>query len=455
MEKHLRKILQEVNTIIIPGLGALTVTNQKTMEIMFMPYLKYDDGKLSTFISEQEGISSEMAKALILKSIESIQSTIDDGKSFEVKGLGVFSEDSTGDIVFTSSGLIAEIEEIDEVMEEKVSFPIDEEVKVEEVIVEEVIVEEVVPDEIELVFEEPEIVEEPVLEDVEVQVVEEVVVVEVEVVEETVVVFESTDNEVVVGESVDSELVDGELVDGDLSEETVSEVVSEDLDIEEDDTEVFEEVLVKTKKKRGAKFWIFATLLLLLVSGGTYVGLNYDHFKQFNPLSSKTDTLEVVEEEMLIEKLESDHTQPKVSKTDKKEAMIHSPAEKKEKAPPVIEKESIPEPIPVVASTPQKVEASTAPRSVKKRKATSKVVKLNHSGKGDRNTHLILGTFSEKVNAEGMIDKLSSQGYTTATVLERDGKFSVSLDAFTSKEEAISNLEKAKSVFPKIWVFQK
>ena len=455
MEKHLRKILQEVNTIIIPGLGALTVTNQKTMEIMFMPYLKYDDGKLSTFISEQEGISSEMAKALILKSIESIQSTIDDGKSFEVKGLGVFSEDSTGDIVFTSSGLIAEIEEIDEVVEEKVSFPIDEEVKVEEVkveevIVEEVIVEEVVPDEIELVFEEPEIVEEPVLEDVEVQAVEEVIVVEAQVVEDTVVVFESIDNEVVIGESIASELVDG-----DLSEETVSEVVSEDLDIEEDDTEVFEEVLVKTKKKRGAKFWIFATLLLLLVSGGTYVGLNYDHFKQFNPLSSKTDTLEVVEEEMLIEKLESDHTQPKVSKTDKKEAMIHSPAEKKEKAPPVIEKESIPEPIPVVASTPQKVEASTAPRSDRKRKATSKVVKLNHSGKGDRNTHLILGTFSEKVNAEGMIDKLSSQGYTTATVLERDGKFSVSLDAFTSKEEAISNLEKAKSVFPKVWVFQK
>lgn len=450
MEKHLRKILQEVNTIIIPGLGALTVTNQKTMEIMFMPYLKYDDGKLSTFISEQEGISSEMAKALILKSIESIQSTIDDGKSFEVKGLGVFSEDSTGDIVFTSSGLIAEIEEIDEVVEEKVSFPIDEEVKVEEVKVEEVIVEEVVPDEIELVFEEPEIVEEPVLEDVEVQAVEEVIVVEAQVVEDTVVVFESIDNEVVIGESIASELVDG-----DLSEETVSEVVSEDLDIEEDDTEVFEEVLVKTKKKRGAKFWIFATLLLLLVSGGTYVGLNYDHFKQFNPLSSKTDTLEVVEEEMLIEKLESDHTQPKVSKTDKKEAMIHSPAEKKEKAPPVIEKESIPEPIPVVASTPQKVEASTAPRSDRKRKATSKVVKLNHSGKGDRNTHLILGTFSEKVNAEGMIDKLSSQGYTTATVLERDGKFSVSLDAFTSKEEAISNLEKAKSVFPKIWVFQK
>jgi len=82
-------------------------------------------------------------------------------------------------------------------------------------------------------------------------------------------------------------------------------------------------------------------------------------------------------------------------------------------------------------------------------------VKLNHSGKGDRNTHLILGTFSEKVNAEGMIDKLSSQEYIAVIVLERDGKFSVSLDAFTSKEEAISNLEKAKSVFPKIWVFQK
>ena len=62
MEKHLLTILKEANTIIIPRLGALTITNDATGEIMFMPYLKYDDGKLAEFISKAENISTDEAK---------------------------------------------------------------------------------------------------------------------------------------------------------------------------------------------------------------------------------------------------------------------------------------------------------------------------------------------------------------------------------------------------------
>ena len=42
MDKYLLLLLKEVNTIIIPDLGALTITNHSTGEIMFMPFLKYD-----------------------------------------------------------------------------------------------------------------------------------------------------------------------------------------------------------------------------------------------------------------------------------------------------------------------------------------------------------------------------------------------------------------------------
>ncbi|MDP4797467.1 MAG: hypothetical protein NWR50_01260 [Crocinitomicaceae bacterium] len=44
MNQYLLSILKEVNTIIIPSIGALTITNAATGEIMFMPYLKFNGG---------------------------------------------------------------------------------------------------------------------------------------------------------------------------------------------------------------------------------------------------------------------------------------------------------------------------------------------------------------------------------------------------------------------------
>jgi hypothetical protein len=65
MDKYLLEILQDKNTIIIPGLGALTITNKKTGAIKFMPYLTHDDGALSLYISESEGMEENESKNLI------------------------------------------------------------------------------------------------------------------------------------------------------------------------------------------------------------------------------------------------------------------------------------------------------------------------------------------------------------------------------------------------------
>jgi hypothetical protein len=62
MDKYLLEILKDVNTIIIPGLGALTITNSDTGEIMFMGFLKHDDGQLSKYIAEKEGWDENEAK---------------------------------------------------------------------------------------------------------------------------------------------------------------------------------------------------------------------------------------------------------------------------------------------------------------------------------------------------------------------------------------------------------
>ena len=74
MDKYLLQILLQTKTIIIPGLGALTITNEDTGEIMFMSYLKYDDGELVKHIVEKDGYTENDAKNLIAKYVSEIKS---------------------------------------------------------------------------------------------------------------------------------------------------------------------------------------------------------------------------------------------------------------------------------------------------------------------------------------------------------------------------------------------
>ncbi|TNE52706.1 MAG: hypothetical protein EP338_14530 [Bacteroidetes bacterium] len=99
MDKYLQQILLEVNTIILPGLGALTVTSQKSGEIMFMDFLKHDDGLLSKYISEKEGIEENEAKNMISKYVRDIQAKLDAGESYDMYQFGRFVK-KDGEISF-------------------------------------------------------------------------------------------------------------------------------------------------------------------------------------------------------------------------------------------------------------------------------------------------------------------------------------------------------------------
>lgn len=103
MDKYLLDILREINTIIIPDLGALTITDQASGEIMFMPYLKYDDGKLIKHIAEKEGWDENDAKNLVAKYVREIKQTLDQGDTYDMYQFGTFSKNEDGDVQFTSS----------------------------------------------------------------------------------------------------------------------------------------------------------------------------------------------------------------------------------------------------------------------------------------------------------------------------------------------------------------
>jgi cell division septation protein DedD len=104
MDKYLLEILKKVNTIIIPGLGALTITDATTGEILFMPYLNYDDGKLAEHIADQEGMSKNDATNLISKYVREIEAKLNVGESYDMYKFGSFHKNNEGEIAFKSWG---------------------------------------------------------------------------------------------------------------------------------------------------------------------------------------------------------------------------------------------------------------------------------------------------------------------------------------------------------------
>ena len=492
MEKHIKQILHEVNTIIIPGVGALTVTSHTTGEIMFMPYLKYDDGKLASFIAEIEGITLDEAKAIISDDVSNILNTIEIGNSFNLNGIGSFKKDASGGIEF-KSGIYDEQnsndngsveyqikeEVIIEIVENKVVQQIEEipviqeEIKLESN--EDIISEEepvlneskkigffsmlnkdtVTPietveleEESDITFEielpQEEIVEKEVIQDVEKE--EEIS----SPIEEILEVEELSDTDIIIEASESIEKQEDSM-GGIVSSESISENTISDEEFLADD-----EVITPVKKKKGLKFWVFTILILLIAGGGTFVGLNFDKYKKYLPLGSKTETIDISEEEKIIETLESDDTEPVKDKVSKTEEIIHSSPEE-EKVVEEITPEPKIEQLAVEASTDEQLKSESDHKNKPKAKSYSKVKMedVQVQSISDGSFYIILGTFAEKVSAVGQVEMLLSKGKKGASVIERDNKFSVSYGTYSSNEEAKAKLDEAKATFNHAWILHK
>ena len=100
MHNFLQDILKESNTIIIPGLGALTITSAKTGDIYFMPFLKHDDGHLAKYVATHEGIELLEAKEILSNFVNAIKLAISEDDYFEMEGFGRFFKNKEGEIDF-------------------------------------------------------------------------------------------------------------------------------------------------------------------------------------------------------------------------------------------------------------------------------------------------------------------------------------------------------------------
>jgi nucleoid DNA-binding protein len=410
MDKYLMQILKDVNTIIIPGLGALTITNEKTGEIMFMPYLKYDDGKLSDYIAKDEGIPEIEAKNIIAKYVRDIQSNLDQGDSYDMFKFGSFAKDKDGDVMFTNwtGGTSVSEEPKKTVAKKEVIKPVE---KAKEVVVKPVV--------------EPNVIEEPIKPVVIPEVKKEVrpVVPVEEKKEEKKIEEKHPDKAIFTKEAVQEnkeEPVAPKKPETSKKESVAPKAAKK---IQKEINKVAKEPKIKKAKSRGVGFWMLMGFIGLIVAGGVYFALNYDSAKQHIPfLEEKKESPKVEKSEFFedLEKLE-----------EKKEEVISEPELVEE---PIVE-EKILEPAKQV-------------KPVKEIKTAPVEKSVTSSGKP---YHIITGSFTEKSNANRMVKAFNAQGNTEAFVITQNGKYMVSAHSFNSKQEA---RQKAKELNGAGWVFK-
>ena len=244
MDKYLLEILKLVNTIIIPGLGALTITNKETEEIMFMSYLKHDDGKLAEYIAEKEGWELNDAKNLISKYVRELITQLDKGEDYVMYQFGTFSK-TQDDIEFSN-------------WNKSLSTPPEKENKVTAPV--------------------KKIIEKPVKKS-EKKANESVKAVKVVKIEKATKIKEVKEKDVLKSIPVAEKKLT--ILEKEAKEKTVKKLA---------DLKKIAEA-PKKKKKKGAGFWVGITLLVLLIIGGTYTVINYDTLKETIPfLAESTNT---------------------------------------------------------------------------------------------------------------------------------------------------------------------
>jgi cell division protein FtsN len=426
MNQYLLSILKEVNTIIIPGIGALTITNPSTGEIMFMPFLKFDDGKLAQHISEKEGMDINDAKNLIAKYVREIEAQLNIGESYDMYQFGSFLKNSEGEIEFKpwngeKESVNPEVVIDDSINESEPEPTTDTSIDANDIIPETI-------DEAPIIIA-PEIDSDPSNEEESSQTAEEIQ--ETEPQEELDIALSST-------EFVSEETITPILTE--IPQQTIPEPAyteeqqwNDDLDlppinakIERPKKPIIEKVQKDKKRKSPAKV-ILLTLLFLVIGGGTTVILMRDQLGITIPfLSASKESTEVKTT------ISTKSTVEEETSTETETTEIDETIEKPATETPVdseIEEQS-------VSNTSAMIQTSTG--------------SVNPS----QPFHVIAGAFKEKSNAERFRDRLRENGNSNSEIIgEFDGLFIVSVTSHSNMQEAQES-QKTNTTISKSWIFR-
>lgn len=489
MNNYLLQLLKEIKTIIIPGLGALTLTNEQTGEMMFMSYLKFDDGTLAKHIAEKEGLDINDAKNSIAKFVREVTAQLDKGESYDMYQFGKFVK-VDGEVVFEQwqvGSPTSQTPEAQVIEETPVVVPVPE--PIIETVIEKHIVPEEKPLEAEPVEEEESVPAEANTIKEEIPVTEQeavaasiasALVEDAEIIEEHQVV--ELDDKGFHTEDVPAEPVaepevihESPLPINEVPEVTKPEpevapspkdiLAAQDAQKEKENAKAAAKKPAKPVKpaadlpagqagpKQKRKTSVFAYILwgivVLILGGGTYVAVNFDTLKKDFPLladlagESNTGEQTAKAEEPASDTTEtSNENESQEPATEPETETTPEPAPQPEPAPVV-------EPQPAPVTTP----AVSKPKPARPRASSSSNVSI---GKPDpaKPFHVIGGSFGSEANANRFARQLISQGQPSVIVGEFNGMYRVSIASFPTKEEALQAHSNLKSVVPQAWVFK-
>ena len=392
MDKYLLEILKEVNTIIIPGLGALTITDSDKGDIMFMPYLKHDDGELSKYIANKEGMEVNEATNLIAKYVREILNTLDKGESYDMFQFGSFAKDASGDIEFRSweSGASEETPTPSE------------------------------PSAAEAPDEMPEVIEEIV------EKVEETKANEAEVENIYIPPVDTTEN--VEEPQAEAEKIDPEPIEELLPEPQAKEPEARELNILEKEEraatqakldKLREEQNKPKKKKRGVAFYLLIFIGVIVIAFSSYVIIDFEGASKMMPFLTSAETEETADHSAIEEMKEMMGEKEEATTEESAELTSDTLTSEANESEEIIEEPVAEEPI---------VEESV--------KAPVEVPVPTNSKTG---YHIIVGSFGNPENAERFAAKLRSEG-ASASLIQENGLHKVSLGSYNTREEAKSAL---------------
>ncbi len=451
MNNYLLQLLKEVKTLIIPGLGALTVTNESTGEILFMPYLKFDDGTLAKHIASKENIEQNDASNMISKFVREVTAELDKGNSYDMYQFGRFVK-VDGEIAFevwsASSASEQKPAETPVAQEEKVIPPAVEEPKVEE---EPIVKEEkIIPPVVETPKEEKPAVKEekivaPAVEDVKPVVQEEKIIPPI----------------------VDpispkaSAMAQTPKKDEPKKEEPKPAPVKPIAQKEPVKKAGKEPKAPKEKKKTSVFAYVLWGFLVLVLGAGTFIAIQFDTLKKDFPIladlagenddvaKGSEDVKELVEDkdvnsdsETVSEPIPEDEVQvvedklPETTEPVKKEPKKTVAPPKKETPAP----KPTPKPKPVV--------------TVNKKPVTKTPKTSTASFDGTKPFHIIAGSFGSEANANRLAGKLQSKGFAEASVTMNGGMYRVSVKGFATLNEATAEAASIQSSVPGAWVMK-
>lgn len=499
MDKYLLQILLETNTIIIPNLGALTITDAKSGDMMFMPYLKYDDGKLAEYISTKENMEINDAKNLIEKYVRDITAQLDQGETYEMFEFGRFFKTNDGDIDFERwenfKHTEKEVESInyettsnEELPTEIVSEPATDEVVAEKVTEAEPVNEEVISFESESETEastdistsnasenldsetsthamHPLSLDEilahptnetkiPEQEETTLEIEEIVSFVETPKSEEKPIVAETP---TVKSDPVVDKTPDPRKVQVENTYISKSELAQKETEKSVNQPAASTPLSGKKKKRRGVGFWMLMSLIFILASGTIVSLLFYDQVKNYIPfleikraeIIKRSDSTEIAE--LLNESAEELENAEEERVESELNATLESPTSETT-APEVAPKTEIKKP---AAKPAEKTLVKSAAKPVVKAVVIPAPQKSSKQIAENGSFHLIGGAFGEERNAIRYSEKLKSNGNNAQVIGKYNGLYLVSIESFATASEASKALQKLESVTRKAWIFKK